>query len=100
MNQTDTVCILYAVTYIMFITGFVTEMTGHNSSAFYVGSSADICAATMFGLILFVNRKKSSDQNSSSQSTSKKKSEEDKDSGVDEVGYMHRYYNEHIWYKT
>lgn len=69
----------------MVTAGAVIELTGKTTSAFYVGSCADVCAATLFGLVLFINRKKPADHKSSSVSMTTRKCEhdEERDSGVD-----------------
>lgn len=43
---------------ICFFIAYIIDRTGSTSSAFYVGSTADILAASVFALILFVNRER------------------------------------------
>lgn len=63
-------------------------MTQQTKSAFYVGTFADICAASLFALICFVNRNHDAKYEKGEATAAFKKGSdpnEEKDSGVDEV---------------
>lgn len=63
-------------------------LTQQTKSAFYVGTFADICAASLFALICFVNRNHDAKYEKGEATAAFKKGSdpnEEKDSGVDEV---------------
>ncbi|XP_067937704.1 monocarboxylate transporter 7-like [Watersipora subatra] len=67
------------------LAGFVIELTDKTKSAFYVGACADLCSVTMFGLVLFINRKRFTPATRHSSISMKQAvTDEERDSGVDE----------------